>query len=182
MTPRSFAAHPGTSHSWSASGNRLDDLPPFVWTYPYVRERRDESPDGFILRPVVPLRFVGPDGSQSDRYEALIDSGAENILTPNWVAATIGVELRGETTRIRIGGAIRSTQFHDVDIVIEAPDGTAIRWRTSIGFMDWAEPPWMVILGQSGFFNHFTVCMSRLAQTTAVHHRDHFDLTYGTAG
>ena len=95
----------------------------FVWTFPYVRELRDQSPAGFILRPVVPLRFVGPDGSRSDPFEALIDSGAENILTPEWVASSLGLELHGEPTSIRIGGNVRSTRFCDVDIVIEGPDG-----------------------------------------------------------
>ena len=158
----------------------MDDVPPFAWTFQYVRERRDHSPDGFILRPVVPLRFVGPDETRSDSYEALIDSGAENILTPDWVASSLGLELDGEQTPIRIGGAVRSTRFCDVDIVIEGPDGNTVRWRTPVGFMAWPDPPWMVILGQSGFFDQFTVCMSRLAQNAALHHRDHFDLTYGT--
>ena len=128
---------------------------------------------------MVPIRFVGPDGSRSDPYEALIDSGAENILTPDWVASTIGVNLGGEETPIRIGGSVRSTRFGDVDIVIEGPDGNAVRWRTTVGFMAWSEPPWMVILGQTGFFDQFTVCMSRLSQAAAIQHRDHFDLTYG---
>lgn len=157
----------------------MDDVAPFVWTFPYVREYRNNSPDGFIQRPVVPLRFFGPDGSRSDRFEALIDSGAENILTPEWVASSLGLELQGEETAIRIGGAVRSTRFSDVDIKIEGPDGDAVQWRASVGFMAWSDPPWMVILGQRGFFDQFTVCMSRLAQSAALHHRDHFDLTYG---
>ena len=78
------------------------------------------------------VEVCGPDGSRSDPYEALIGSGAENILAPDWVASSLGLELDGEQTPIRIGGAVRSTRFSDVDLVIEGPDRSAVhgaqRW------------------------------------------------------
>lgn len=36
-----------------------------------------------------------------------------------------------------------------------------------------------MVLGQTGFFDRFTVALSRLSQALAVEDRDHFDATYG---
>ena len=157
----------------------MDDVQPFTWTFPYVRERAASGVSGqYILRPVVPIRFPDHDGIVQT-YEALVDSGAANVLAAGWLAMHLGVTPAGRQQLIRIGGASRSVVFEDVDLELQSPDGTtSVPWRTEVGFMDWTDPPWLLILGQSGFFDRFTVCLSRLSQAVSVHHRDHFDETY----
>jgi hypothetical protein len=159
----------------------LDELEPFAWTFPYIREAAGRAdPAAFILRPAVNVRFAGHDGV-AESYEALVDSGAENVLAADWLAMHHGITPSGRRQTIRIGGAARNVVFEDVELELLSPDGTgSICWRTEVGFMDWSDPPWLIILGQRGFWDRYSVCMSRLSQSITVHHRDHYDQTYNT--
>lgn len=50
--------------------------------------------------------------------------------------------------------------------------------RPPVGFITGcADPPWLMVLGQHGFFDRFTVVMSRLSQALAIGSQDHFDDT-----
>jgi hypothetical protein len=40
-------------------------------------------------------------------------------------------------------------------------------------------PPWLMVLGQAGFFDRFTVVMSRLSQALAIEDQEPFDRRYG---
>src|SRR5438045_5856984 len=97
------------SPSSSASGS--SDRPtarPFPWVYPYQEEPRtgnssflSERP---LLRPSVWARLAHR-GTQTEVHRALVDSGADHVLAPEWLAMQIGAEPdeQRETT-IRIGG------------------------------------------------------------------------------
>jgi hypothetical protein len=52
-------------------------------------------------------------------------------------------------------------------------------WQTEVGFFDTWEPPRPVLLGQVGFFDHFTVSMSHSAQALAVEPWNEFDQRFG---
>ena len=52
------------------------------------------------------------------------------------------------------------------------PAGT-LTWETQVGFFtQWDSPPWMAVLGQDGFFDRFTVAMSRHSQALAITDRE----------
>lgn len=59
-------------------------------------------------------------------------------------------------------------------------DATVVHeWDTTIGlYMNWENPPWLVVLDQVGFFDQFTVSMSRLAQRVALEPMDEFDTRF----
>ena len=64
------------------------------------------------------------------------------------------------------------------DLFDECDQG--LEWETEVGFFtDWPDPPWLVALGQRGFFNEFTVTMSRFAMNVAVADREEFDRQFG---
>ena len=53
--------------------------------------------------------------------------------------------------------------------------GRAARLRT----VDERPNPWQVVLGQMGFFDHFSVSISRVSQAIAVEAWNAFDVRYG---
>lgn len=164
----------------------MDHLPEdFCWRYGYEEEGRagNLSPLGPILRPVVPVQLVGPNGPTENVYLALVDSGANSVLTPEWVAMQLGIELDdSKTTSVGLGGQSRRVRYAQAGIRLLPPsnlrDEEPLEWQTEVGFMDWVEPPWMVLLGQRGFFDTFTVVMSQFSQQLAVRRVQHFDDRY----
>ena len=185
--PPSSGRRSSTSRISSGSGSSAVARP-LPWHFPYVVERNSEDhPLGrTVLRPLVPVRVVGP-GGVSTRYEALIDSGSDYSLAAPVVAMEAGVDVRrGRETRLRIGGGLRDVDVCDVELRLCDPgladaDGgceasNSITWPAEVGFFrSWEDPPFLIILGQVGFFNQFTILMSRLTQGIIVEERDHLD-------
>jgi hypothetical protein len=69
-------------------------------------------------------------------------------------------------------------RFTDVMLRISPPGAAADEfeeWQAEVGFFNKWTPPWSVILGQVGFFDHFTVSMSRYSQALAVEPFNEFD-------
>jgi hypothetical protein len=167
----------------------------FPWLYPYVLETRgDEHPLGVeILRPVVEARLVGP-GGDGQKVAALVDSGCSHILSFDWMALEIGVALdESREMFIQVGGASRRVRFADVTMRLCPPErpgshttdepcgpGAGLEWTTEVGFIvGWSNPPWLMLLGQRGFFDQFTIVMNRYSQALALEPFDHFDNQYG---
>jgi hypothetical protein len=169
---------------------------PLPWIYDYTEEAR--APVDFLrkplLRPTVWTR-LGSGAEITDVYQALVDSGADHVLAPDWIAHSIGVEPDPKRElRSRIGGDVRTIRFADVSIHLCPPDSdplnpdtsaperpAMLEWRTQVGFfMDWPDPPWLILLGQCGFFDQFTVLMNRHAQRVAVAPLGEFDERFGT--
>jgi len=63
-----------------------------------------------------------------------------------------------------------------------APGGTDeqyIEWSAEVGFVDRWRPTFVMILGQWGFFDQFTVTMSAYALQTAIEPLEEFDTRFG---
>jgi hypothetical protein len=137
--------------------------------------------DRQLLRPAVPLRLTGPAGEQT--VLALVDSGSDHVLAAPWVAQAIGVDLhQAPEDGIRIGGAERLTRFVSTHLVLPPPQGVdddPVEWDTDVGFFDSWDPLWPAVLGQIGFFDQFTVTMSRQATLLAIEDWDEFDTRFG---
>ncbi|MDQ4142359.1 MAG: hypothetical protein M3198_01210, partial [Actinomycetota bacterium] len=93
------------------------------------------------------------------------------------MARAIGIE--PDETReftIGIGGGARLVRPAQVTIELypelDTDDAPLTSWETEVGFFTTWEPPWAVLLGQVGFFDKFTVSMSRLAQALAIEDKD----------
>jgi len=157
---------------------------PFPWVFPYVQEPRPkDSPfrDRPLMRPAVPIGIVGPSGPVG--VAALVDSGADHVLAAPWVAQAAGCDLSAlADIEIRIGGGVRAVRFTTVELVLGPPDGAdddLIVWEADVGFFDAWEPAWPAVLGQTGFFDRFTVTMSRQAMLLSVEDWDAFDERFG---
>jgi len=166
----------------------------FPWLFPYVKERDpDENPLGVtVLRPLVEARLIGPNGREGSKVGALVDSGSSYTLCFDWMAQEVGVDpTDGPDMLIKIAGGLRRVYFADVRLRLCPPETVSpmggscssdegLEWASPVGFIqDWADPPWLMVLGRIGFFDRFTVVMSRLAQAVAIEDQDQFDDTYG---
>jgi hypothetical protein len=160
------------------------------WTYEYREESRGAEwawHEKALFRPAVLVQLAGTH-TAPETFVALVDSGCDHILAPQWIARLVGVDPDpNREVSIRIAGAPRRVRFGDVTIRLCSPttaDGESdpeivTEWQTQMGFfLDWSDPPWSVILGQCGFFDHFTVVMSRLAQRLTVEPAEFFDEQY----
>jgi hypothetical protein len=167
--------------------------PPFSWTYQYEEEPRAQGSaflEKPLLRPVVPAALEGPTG-ESPRIVALVDSGCDHVLAPLWLAETVGVEPdESQQIGIRIGGETRTVRFAEVRLRLFEPGAgttdsdaaSAIDWTCQVGFfMRWSDPPWLLILGQLGFFDRFTVTMSRFSQRLAIEDQEQFDERFASS-
>ena len=116
---------------------------------------------------------------------ALVDSGSERTLAAPGLARAIGVEPdRAREIRIGIGGEWRRVRFADVTIrlyqdVLDDDSPLLTEWQAEVGFFSSWEPPWAVVLGQTGFFDKFTVTMHRGVPALAVEPWDAFDDRFG---
>ena len=172
----------------------MDGLPAdLAWVYPYTEYARaaDDPLEQPQLRPVVAVDL----GSRftSQRHLGLVDSGADAVLAPRWVADEIGVELAGPPTHHRMGGHRLETRFAHVRLRLWSPEGALqsdaesaasapLEWEAQVGFYTgWDDPPWVLVLGQCGFFDHFTVILNRLSAALAIRPVEHFDQNYPAA-
>ena len=107
-------------------------------------------------RPIVPITVIGSSGSHL--MEGLVDSGADEIIFPELVAAIIGVDLSGAvslTTR-GIGGIPVSVRIAEVTLRIADPHEHH-EWSAWVGFSP--IPRRTAILGFAGFLQYFTTIL-----------------------
>ncbi|HSH61398.1 MAG TPA: hypothetical protein VK988_17500 [Acidimicrobiales bacterium] len=145
------------------------------------------------MRPAAEARLVGPLG-QGQKVFALFDSGSDYSLAAPWMAMEVGVDLEACTkTHVQVGGKARGIRLAETTLRLCPPTTThgagghpcddeySLSWTAEVGFFtNWDAPPWLLILGQVGFFDHFTVVMNRHAQAVAVEPLERFDEIYGT--
>lgn len=109
-----------------------------------------------ILRPIITLRVVGP---QADaRWDALVDSGADETLFPLSLAEALGVELDQQISSEAAGisGDRLKIYYGDVELRIES-DQEIIAWKTTVGFVDFGSAKdEVIILGHGGCLDFFT--------------------------
>jgi hypothetical protein len=148
--------------------------PEFPWAFPYIE---DKPNFGFyqegepVLRPAAEIQLLGPavTPDTAPRVAALIDSGSERTIAAPWLARAIGVEPdpSSEIT-VSIGQRPRKVRFADAMLRISPfaadPFESHYEWQAYIGFFDHWEPTWGLLLGQRGFFEEFSVTMSRYTQ------------------
>ena len=145
----------------------LAELPEEGWDFEYLeieRPRRGRP----VFRPVVPVR-LGP--TQTLPTAALVDSGSEHTLAAAWLLNDLAVD-RGQADRLTlgIGGRIVKALFIPVNLRLhrEHGGGDFVEWHTEVGFIDPWDAEFFVILGQIGFFDEFTISMSRSSLTVHV--------------
>jgi hypothetical protein len=142
------------------------------------------------MRPAAEARVIGPTGRVGQKVYALIDSGSDYTLAAPWMAMEVGIDIsEGRETRVQVGGRGRPIRVLDTTLRLCAPaapqghecdETNSLTWTAEVGFFEsWEAPPWLLILGQIGFFDRFTVTLSRFAQAVAVEPQDRFDQRFG---
>lgn len=142
------------------------------------------------MRPAAEARLVGPWGA-GQKVFALFDSGSDYTLAAPWLGMAVGINLDdGIKARVQVGGERRTIRLVETTVRLCPPTHDAgghpcdehhsLQWTAEVGFFtQWQAPPWLLILGQIGFFDRFTVVMNRHAQGVAVEPLERFDETYG---
>lgn len=152
------------------------------WLYPYVAERAPRR-GREVLRPVVAVSIPGSVPNM-EPYLGLVDTGAESVLAASWLADLVGIDLSTNTDRavVGIGGQIVEVVFAEVELRLHRVDAASefISWRADVGFVRNWQPPFAMVLGQSGFLDQFTVTFHRGAAALAVEDWTAFDTRFGT--
>lgn len=122
----------------------------YVSIFPGTKDYR------LILRPVITIRVVGPNADA--RWDALVDSGADETLFPLSLAEILGVELDQEliSEAAGISGDRLKIQYGNVELRIESGTETVV-WKTTVGFVDFGSASdEVIILGHGGCRDFFT--------------------------
>jgi hypothetical protein len=145
----------------------LAELPRSGWDFEYIeieRPRRGRS----IFRPAVPVRLSS---DQPLPTAALVDSGSEHTLAARWLMEDFAIN-RTDIDRLTlgIGGRVVEALFAPVTIRLhrEHSGDEFVEWTTDVGFIEPWDAEFFVILGQIGFFDQFTVAMSRTSLTVHI--------------
>jgi len=104
-------------------------------------------------KPVLALTVIGPGGQ--DIVEALVDSGADDVVFPIRVANTIGVNLSAAFVGQAQGlGGNQPVGLLYAPVVLLLSDGTqACQWRAVVGFTQ--TPMRFALFGIAGGLEHF---------------------------
>lgn len=148
----------------------VDPKHPYPWVFPYVDDpavtgaaRLGRVP----LRPLVEIRLKSP----GPRYYGLIDSGSEHTLLSPIVARQAGIAADGgQEISLGIGGGNQRVRFTETSMELMGPGNTdqGFVWTAPVGVVHTWRPPYQVILGQTGFFDHFAITFHRSAQAVLI--------------
>jgi len=107
-------------------------------------------------RPIMAVRISGPGGSYF--LDGLLDTGSDETIFPEWVAAMIGVDLSlGADQEVHLAGRGKPIRCRYLSATILITDGKqeTIEWEAVVGFV--AVPLRCPLLGQAGFLEFFDV-------------------------
>ena len=158
-------------------------MPSFPWAFPYTEDvvsRTSAVTDRTILRPAMKVTMVA---GEEQSVLALVDSGSEHTLSGMGLARVVDAQPDPDRELVLgVGGAWRKARFTGITLRLDAPEGSRneyLEWEATVGFFTQWEPPWGLLLGQIGFFDHFTVTMSRISQAFALEAVEEFDRRFG---
>jgi hypothetical protein len=104
-------------------------------------------------RPVVTVGVLGPTGSWTGT--ALLDTGSDDTVFPEDVAALIGLDLTNAPTGSASGVGMVAAPIRYAEVRLRLTDGNEFReWPARVGFTP--TPLKRGLLGFAGFFQFFT--------------------------
>jgi len=104
------------------------------------------------LRPVIQIDFDKDEGSFG--YYVLIDSGADYCMFHSYIGERLGINIRNGKELVFYGtsGHPQKAYFHKINFKVGGIDHTCL-----VGFSYEMERLAYGLLGQDGFFDHWTV-------------------------
>jgi hypothetical protein len=156
--------------------------PKAPWLYPYREDPQQTRLGQPVFRPFVPVSLA-VNSSSTPELGGLIDTGADAILASGLLAEELGLDLsqnEGEE-RHAVGSRIVTARYKTVALRLHhhADSGIQRSWEATVGFVDGWHSFGLVLLGNVGFLDHFTVTASRFSQAVAVEDRERFDERFG---
>ena len=109
-----------------------------------------------ILRPVITVQIAGPQAAA--RWDALVDTGADETLLPLSLSQLLGVDLDGRPTSQAAGisGDKLTIHYGEVSLQISSENET-IEWRDMVGFVDFQDvEDEVIVLGHGACLDYFT--------------------------
>jgi predicted aspartyl protease len=122
----------------------------------YISQHPGTTDFRLILRPVITIRIAGPKAEA--RWDALVDTGADETLLPLSLADLLGVELDCDATSQAAGISGDTLTIHYGDVEVQITDGhEMIRWRSTVGFVEFGSADnEVIVLGHGGCLDYFT--------------------------
>ncbi len=120
----------------------------------YPRDPAPGAPEGITFQPKIPVAVFGPTGKT--RFDALVDTGADQTIFPRFNASNVGAELheRNSTHTNGIGGhSVKLFYAEGIELELRI-DGEIYRWKAPVWFSESDESP--ALLGRKGFLEYFT--------------------------
>jgi hypothetical protein len=126
-----------------------------TFAYRPVRRSAPSVPLGGALlqpRPLIPVTLLGPVGTWVDR--GLLDTGADECVFPDAVAARLGLDLSAAPQRTSegVGGSV-TVRFAEATFRI-ADQNERREWKAWVAFT--SAPLRQPLLGFGGFLHYFT--------------------------
>jgi len=117
------------------------------------------------VKPVIPISLTGPAGLFA--YDALVDTGSDEIVFPQKSAAKIGVDL--SIAPVGQGGGANQSPIpvRYAEVTLRLSDGHENReWRAWVGFTP--SPMRWGLLGFAGFLEYFTAVFDGVAEAVEL--------------
>jgi len=105
-----------------------------------------------IRRPIIPVTVIY--GKRLVQFEALLDSGADYNIFPGDIAIYLGINLKQGSKRNIHGISGNSINGYQHQVKLKIADQI---YRTSITFSNNLPENALAVLGNIGFFDHFSV-------------------------
>jgi len=122
----------------------------------YLRRLPGSEDFQLILRPIVSVRIFG--ATLNARWDALVDTGADETLLPMSLAEVLGIPLDQEHTSRAVGisGDELTIYYGDVEFRIDV-ESEVVTWKTTVGFVEFgSSADEVIVLGHGGCLDYFT--------------------------
>jgi hypothetical protein len=176
-----------SQNPWGSARPSAPPPGPLPWFCRYREDpasaERYEQPSHLVHRPIADASLCAKYPMDAPVW-ALIDSGCEHVLAAPGLARAVGIDLGGATRETVLGIGGDSVRFKFVDVIVRLhPPGASVdqylEWDTEVGFGGQWKAPWSMLLGQSGFFDMFSVSMQRHVGLTVIDRPQAMDDIYG---
>jgi len=103
--------------------------------------------------PIIEVTVIGPSGTRI--VQGLLDSGSDDTVFPDFVAAQVGIDLTGAPAGSASGVGMVSASVRYAEVSLRIANGGERReWRALVGFT--SAPLKRSLLGFAGFLQFFT--------------------------
>jgi len=126
-----------------------------------------------IIRPLVPVKIVNPFTKQEIRTTALIDTGADNCVFPEFIALNTGHILKATDVQTNVTQGVGKNMVHvwkhTFDIHLLDPKSNETIWKSKsilIDCLDHNEAP--VLLGSSNFLCNFKITLNYVTKNILI--------------